>query len=129
MKFVIVLLTLLVLSTACQDQSAPNQKLSIHLNIKAEPATLDPRKGGDVISSHMHFLLFEGLVRLNSDGSISPACAASYEISSDGLMYTFHLRDALWSDGTEVTAQDFEASWKDILNPDFPSVNAHLFYP
>lgn len=129
MKSAILLLFLLVLSTACQHKPTPNQKLSIRLNLKSEPATLDPRKGGDVISSHMHFLLFEGLVRLNSDGSISPACAAAYEISSEGLVYTFHLRDALWSDGTEVTAQDFETSWKDILSPDFPSVNAHLLYP
>src|SRR5262245_55725956 len=51
------------------------------------------------------------------------------EISEDRKIYTFHIREAFWSDGTAVTAWDFEKSWKDILNPDFPAMNAHLLYP
>ena len=58
-------LTLLEASCQKKEDSLQHQQQSVHLNLKNEPATLDPRKGGDVISSHMHFLLFEGLVQLH----------------------------------------------------------------
>lgn len=57
------------------------------------------------------------------------ALAETVDISEDNTVYTFHLREAYWSDGTPITAWDFEKSWKDILNPDFPAMNAHLLYP
>ena len=101
----------------------------LRMNISREPPTMDPRKGSEWVGSAMHFMLFEGLMRLNPDGSLTPAQARSVEISDDRLHYTFHLRGTLWSDGSRVTAKDFELAWKKIIDPQFGAANAHLLFP
>jgi oligopeptide transport system substrate-binding protein len=125
--FIFIISSLLFLLFIKHKQ--PKERQTLCLNIKEEPKTMDPRKGGDIYSSQMHFLLFEGLLTLSADRSIQLAQAKSYEISEDKLTYTFHLRDTVWSNNTPVTAYDFEQSWKDILRPDFPSMNAQLLSP
>ena len=77
----------------------------------------------------MHFLFFEGLVKAYPDQSVKLAQAKSYEVSEDKLTYTFHLRDTVWSNNTPVTAYDFEQTWKDILDPNFPTVCDYAFSP
>lgn len=94
-----------------------------------EPQSLDPRKGAEVVSASMHFLLFEGLTRFNADWTLSLSVAESIDVSEDKKTYCFHLRETFWSDGSPVTADDFEYSWKKSLDPHFPCPNAHLFYP
>ncbi|WP_215217732.1 MULTISPECIES: peptide ABC transporter substrate-binding protein [Candidatus Rhabdochlamydia] len=101
----------------------------LNLNMKTSPKTFDPRKAGDVFSCQIILLLFEGLVKRYPDGSIQLAQAKSYKVSDDKLTYTFILGDNLWSNGKPVTAYDFEKSWKDILNPKFPSMGDYLFAP
>lgn len=101
----------------------------LNLNMKTQPRSLDSRKASDVFSSQMIFLLFEGLVKRYPDGSVKLAQAESYKESEDKLIYTFTLGNNLWSNGRPVTAYDFEQSWKDILNPDFPSIGYHQFDP
>lgn len=90
---------------------------------------MDPRRGSEWVGSTMHFMLFEGLMRLNPDGTLTPAQARSVEISDDRMTYTFHLRGTRWSDGSPVTAKDFELAWKKIIHPQFGAANAHLLYP
>src|SRR5205823_1403508 len=59
-----------------------------------------------------------------------PAVAERWEVSPDGLEYTFHLRaDARWSDGAPVTAADFVFSAQRILSPAFASEFAYMFFP
>ncbi|MBS0615134.1 MAG: peptide ABC transporter substrate-binding protein [Verrucomicrobia bacterium] len=121
---------LLIFFTGCETgDSSVSKSKTLRISISREPATLDPRKGGELISSVLQFMLFEGLTRVNSDGSVSPAQARNIEISKDRLKYTFYLRDTFWSDGRPVTAYDFAAAWKKILTPDFPAPNAFLLYP
>lgn len=119
---------LIALFSSCNPKSPSQTRQELNLNIPSDPMTFDPRNGGDVCSSLFHFLTFEGLTRLDDNGEIQPALAKKIELSEDKKTYTFHLKEAYWSDGTPITAWDFEKSWKDILQPDFPAMNAHLLY-
>ena len=58
----------------------------------------------------------EGLFRLSKDDEVIEAGAQKYEVSKDGKTYTFHLRDAKWSNGDPVTAQDYVHAWKQLIN-------------
>lgn len=62
-------------------------------------------------------LMFEGLVRMDGDGNIVPGIAESWEVSKDGIEYTFRIREnARWSDGGEISAEDFENFFSEILS-------------
>ncbi|PLX34093.1 MAG: hypothetical protein C0604_02330 [Clostridiales bacterium] len=97
-------------------------------NLSAEPDTIDPafvssKDGGHIVNN-----IFEGLMR-ETDGEYVPAMAESYEISDDQMTYTFHLRDAAWSDGKPVTAHDFEYAWKRAMSPEVASWYGYqMFY-
>lgn len=83
-----------------------------------EPTTLDPTKSNCIPDNEIQHALTESLVR-NTGGEVNPGVAESWEVSEDGLTYTFHLNpDAKWSDGEQITAQDFVYSWQRLMNPD-----------
>ncbi|MDR1260563.1 MAG: peptide ABC transporter substrate-binding protein [Oscillospiraceae bacterium] len=65
----------------------------------------------------MLFLFFEGLMKFAPDGKIIPAMAETYDVSDDGMTYTFHLRPSAWSDGKPVTAFDFAYAWQRAATP------------
>lgn len=86
-------------------------------NIATEPKSWDPTTNSESIADAMCGQLFEGLTYRAEDG-IEPGVAEKWDVSTDGKTYTFHLRkDAKWSDGSSVTAHDFEYSWKRICDP------------
>lgn len=128
-KGIVSLLLLLALLTGCgQGQVSTEKEQKLRISINRDPATMDPRKGADIVGAVMHFLLFDGLTKLDDTGEVIPALAERIDLSEDKTVYTFHLRDSIWSDGRPVTASDFETSWKKNLDPSFPCPNAHLFY-
>lgn len=123
----ILLIIFIAVFGGCQKAERVHKK-ELRLSVTREPPSMDPRLGKEIVGSTMHFLLFEGLTKLEADGKITLAQAKAVEVSKDRKTYTFHLRNTFWSDGTPVTAIDFEKAWKKILSPSFPASNAHLFY-
>jgi oligopeptide transport system substrate-binding protein len=69
------------------------------------------------------------LTRIGQEGIPTGGVAESIHVSQDLTQYTFNLRESYWSNGTKVTAYDFEYAWKKILSPDFKTPFAYLFYP
>jgi oligopeptide transport system substrate-binding protein len=94
-----------------------------------DPLTVDPRKNGDLYSSAFLFMLYDGLTHLLPTGKVELSLAKSVDISPDGKVYVFTLRQAFWSDGHSITAHDFEYSWKKTLDPQFCSTCPQLFFP
>ena len=71
--------------------------------VEAEPASLDPAMTTALTESNLELALYEGLTRLDEHNEPKPALASSWDISSDGRVYTFHLRPGIcWSDGTHT---------------------------
>ncbi len=73
-------------------------------------------------------MLFEGLFRIDVDLNAIPAQVQTYEISDDRLIYTFHLKDHSWSDGSKVSASDFTETFLELLDPEFPTPHSSLLY-
>ena len=99
---------------------------TLRFNLGADPLTLDPQLNSATDGSHIINNTYEGLMR-EVDGEIVPGMAESYTVSEDGLVYTFTLRDAKWSDGQPVTAGDFEFAWKRGANPATASEYMYIF--
>ena len=96
----------------------------------ADPESLDPHKTSTVYEAHILRDLFMGLMVQNAKAEIEPGAAESYTVSSDGKVYTFKMRaGATWSDGTPVTAKDFEFSWRRAVDPATAGEYAYMLSP
>lgn len=93
-----------------------------------EPDTLDPHHASGVWENRIIGDMFMGLTTEAADGSVIPGAAESWEVSDDGRVYTFTLRDHTWSDGTPVTANDFVFAMQRILAPETAAKYASLLY-
>ncbi len=86
---------------------------TLRLNLASEPDHLDPALNSSVDGACLAITSFGGLYTYDAEGNLIPDFATGYEMSEDGLTYTFTMREGLkWSDGADLTAKDFEYSWK-----------------
>jgi oligopeptide transport system substrate-binding protein len=94
-----------------------------------EPFSLDPLTNHSVENGYIIYQLFSGLVEVSPEMEVVPAMAHSWEILDEGRRYVFHLaEDARWSDGSAVTAADFEFAWRLMLAPTTAWTIASDFY-
>ncbi len=94
---------------------------------ETEPQSLDPTQIQGVPELNINLALFEGLVSYDPKTCHAvPGVATSWDRSDDGTVLTFHLRDAVWSDGTPITAQTFVDSWLYYLAPSTAAVYAYM---
>ena len=104
-------------------------KKELNITGSSDIPTLDVSKAEDTVSSEVLMNVMEGLVKLDKDGKIVPGVAESWEKSEDGKTWTFKLRkDSKWSNGDNVTAKDFEYSWKRTLDPATASTYGFIMY-
>ena len=125
----IVIAVLLVLFSLTKNEKTEVKRVpkAIKWNLGSEPATLDPHLNKDLYGGSVINHLFEGLFRYKGH-RVEPAIAERYEMTPDGLTYTFYLRASKWSDGQPLTARDFEYSWKRALSPTTGSEYAFQLY-
>ncbi|MDG1416992.1 MAG: peptide ABC transporter substrate-binding protein [Maricaulis sp.] len=120
----------LVLS-ACGGGGEPvdSDSIVLHRGNTAEPLTLDPHKASGTWENNIIGDMFVGLFTEDAQGSPIPGMAESWEVTPDGLTWTFTLRDANWSDGQPVTAQDFVNAWQRIADPATGAQYVSLLFP
>lgn len=127
-EILILILCISILSLGlcgCNDSTPHPEDEILAFTLSDDPLTLDPQIASDYSSTMLITNLFEGLVRTDANGEIKSGMAESWDISDDGLTYTFHLyRETKWSNGAEVTANDFVFGLTRALSQTTGSENA-----
>ncbi len=125
-------ITLLFTFTACGGESAEEkgddvakQKV-LRLITNIDLNNMDAQVTTDGLAFEVITSCIDGLYFMNKEGQPVPALAEKTDVSEDGLTYTFTIRDAKWSNGDPVTANDFVFAWKKLGNPEVPQEYAYM---
>jgi len=122
-KFLLTSVCLVTMSIAASAQ------VTLNRGNDTDPSTLDHHRTSTVSENHVLVDLYDGLTILDAKGEAVPGVASSWEISDDGTLYTFHLRqDAKWSNGDPVTAGDFQFAFRRLMDPQTAAGYASLLF-
>ena len=114
--------------SACGGGNGGDDLLTLRRGISAKVDTLDPHRSSAAWENIVIGDMFLGLMQHTADGQVIPAMAESWTTSEDGLVWTFTLRETVWSDGTPVTAEDFVFALRRIQDPAIASQYSSLLY-
>ena len=125
-RFKVLLFLLSLFSIACTRK---NQLTNIlRYPIENDPPTLDWSLQHEHVSLEVSYVLHEGLTKHDENLNVVPALSESWTVSKDGKIYTFRLRDAKWSDGVPVRAEDFVFGWQRLLDPKRAAEYAYFMF-
>nr|WP_068129092.1 peptide ABC transporter substrate-binding protein [Nosocomiicoccus ampullae] len=137
LRTLMLLLGLVLVLAACDfggggSDSSSNEDgealKELNVSINQDPPAFHPALATDTTSGVIVASVFEGLTRLDSDGTPVEGMAEKIDVSEDGKTYTYTLRDGKWANGDPVTAHDFEFAWKWALNPENAADYAYQLY-
>ena len=130
MKKLLLLLILTCLFVSCGGKSTGNGGKKITINETSEPKSIDPGLVNDQTGIAINALVSEGLTRQDKDGNPVAGLAEKWDISEDGLTWTFHLREGIkWSGGEPITANDFKFAWIRALDSKNAAEYAYMLFP
>lgn len=130
MKFTTAFKAIATAGAMALMMSTAASAVTLQLHNGGDPGTLDPHKASGDWENRVIGDYIEGLLTENAKAEAIPGQAESWEISEDGTVYTFKLRDGIqWSDGTPVTAGDFVFAFQRLFNPATAADYAYLQFP
>lgn len=116
--------------SACAGPSVPDRRTLIDSRDNYDPRSLDPALSTDVPTGRAVSYVFDGLTRFTPRAMVVPDLATSWELASDGVTYTFHLKRGVhFHDGTAFTAGDVRHSWERVLDPKTRGGRGWPLYP
>lgn len=128
----IVLVAIVLLMAGCINKIKKSDReiqRKVIVNLREDPKELNSILADNDKAAVIIGHTFEGLTRLDKNQNVLPGVAKTWYISEDKLTYTFYLRSGKWSDGSQITAMDFEFGLKEVLNPRNYSKCADKLYP
>ena len=128
-KLISTLTCVLILVLSLSGCGSQNLDYILYIETDEKPATVDPQLANSTTEEMIVRNLFEGLMRLDEKGNLQKGVAKEYEISADGLTYTFKIReDAVWYSGEKITADDFVFAAERAVSPKTRAPKVEFLY-